>query len=89
MPALEPAYELYLKQLAKRGEPALAAANLIHIENAKRHDRIVAAVARSWLEQDPSAAEAWIATADLSPALLKRIRAENGAAQRQPTKPAD
>jgi len=66
-PALEPAYALYLVGTAKQDpESALALAEA-HVQDPARRQRVQKVALRTWRKTDPAGAEAWLASADLTP----------------------
>jgi len=71
-PALEGAYTLYLVGTAKE-DPEGALALVAHIKDPARRAKVQRAAGRAWLKSDATAAEAWLESADLSPAVREAI----------------
>jgi glycosyltransferase involved in cell wall biosynthesis len=72
--AIEPAYSLYLMNLAKHDhQRALELSS--QIEDHSRHLMIWQSVGRSWIAEDPIGAEAWMSGLDLPPSVVQNIRA--------------
>ena len=70
-PWSEPAISIYARMLAKdRPEEALALVK--RFTDADLRDRITIVIVRKWLAEDPKAASAWLAKADLPPDVLAR-----------------
>lgn len=72
--ALEPAYALYLANLATRDhQRALELA--AQVKSRQRLLQIWQAIGRAWIAEDPISAEAWMASLDLPPDVVRNIRA--------------
>lgn len=72
--ALEPAYAIYLADMAREDyRRALELAS--KIEDERYRQQVWQAVGRSWLADDPAGAEAWMAEVEISPETERMIRA--------------
>jgi hypothetical protein len=69
---MEPAVSIYAMVLARK-QPAQAMEVAQRIEEPKWRDKAISGVARRWLNQAPEAANAWLASAELSPELRAEI----------------
>ena len=72
-PVLEPAYGIYLIGVA-RDDPREALRLLDGVVDETLKDRLIVAVARSWMKTEPEAAETWLQGAGLSSELARRVR---------------
>jgi hypothetical protein len=72
MPSLEPVRALYAARISRR-DPRLAVSVLDTIEDPERFAWTALNVGRGWLDTDRTAALAWLAEADLDPALREKV----------------
>ena len=80
-PSLEPAYTLYLLNVAHQDyRQALALSD--QLQDPRRRLHVWQAIGRIWIVEDPAGAEAWMAEIKLPPDALELIRAHKRKAER-------
>ena len=77
--ALEPAYALYLANLAGRDHQRALELSA-QVKSRQRLIHIWQAIGRNWIAEDPISAEAWMTSLDLPPDVVRNIRARRSPA---------
>ena len=79
--SLEPAYALYLMELA-RSDHARALELSAPMQDPSYRRNVLQAVGQNWMDKDPAAAEAWLEQADLPAELVRLVRGRSPQGQR-------